>query len=158
VQGFGLAITGFVAKLTGDLSTLLFSSEFGDNENFGVNGLAIGANGNVVLGGSTGSPAQNLWANSLALSDPPALRIDAIEDSASHFSDPISNGETILVQGSGFGTSAQLLIGGMAATTVSISPTSIVAIVPSGLPGSAATVQVLSDGATSNSVVVALVH
>src|SRR5882757_6006734 len=55
VQGFGLAITGYVAELTGDLSALLFSSAFGDNEVFGVNGLAIGASGNVVLGGSTGS-------------------------------------------------------------------------------------------------------
>jgi hypothetical protein len=158
VQGFGLAITGYVAELTGDLSALLFSSEFGDNELFGVSGLAIGANGNVVLGGSTGSPSQNIWANSLALADPPALRIDAIEDSASHFSDPISDGETILVQGSGFGTGAQLLIGGVAATPISVSPTIIVAIVPAGLPGAAATVQVLSDGGTSNSVAVALIH
>lgn len=158
VQGFGLAVTGYVAKLSGDLSSLLFSSEFGDNENFGVNGLAIGANGNVVLGGATGSPSQNLWANSVALTDPPALRIDAIEDSASHFSDPFSGGETILVQGSGFGAGTQLLIGGVAVTPISISATSIVAIMPSGLPGAAATVQVVSGGATSNSVVVALVH
>ncbi len=158
VQGFGRAITGYVAELTGDLSALLFSSEFGDNEGFGVSGLAIGANGNVVLGGSTGSPSQNLWVNSVALADPPALRIDAIEDSASHLSDPIFDGETIVVQGSGFGTGAQLLIGGVAATLISISPTSIVAIVPSGLTGDAATVQVLFGGVTSNSVVAALTH
>jgi Beta-propeller repeat/IPT/TIG domain len=158
VQGFGIAITGYVAELTGDLSALLFSSALGDNEAFSVNGLGIGANGNVVLGGSTGAPSQNLWANSLALTDPPALRIDAVENFASPFSDPISDGETILVQGSGFGTGAQLLIGGVAATPISISPTNIVAIVPSGLPGAAATVQVLSGGATSNSVVVALIH
>ena len=158
VQGFGLAVTGYVAELTRDLSTLLFSSAFGDNEVFGINGLAIGANGNVVLGGSTGSPSQNLWVNSLALADPPALRIDAIKNSATHFSDPISEGDTILVQGSGFGRGAQLLIGGVAVTPISISATSIVAMVPSGLQGTAATVQVLSDGATSNSVVVALIH
>ena len=158
VQGFGRAITGYVAELTGDLSALLFSSAFGDNEGFGVSGLAIGANGDVVLGGSTGSPSQNLWVNSVALADPPALRIDAIEDSASHLSDPIFDGETILVQGSGFGTGAQLSIGGVAATPISISPTSIVAIVPSGLTGDAATVQVLFGGGASNSVVVALTH
>jgi hypothetical protein len=156
VQGFGLAITGYVAELTGDLSALLFSSQFGDNELFGVNGLAIGANGNVVFGGTTGPLSQNLWANSVTLADPPALRIDAILNSASHFSDPIFAGETILVQGSGFGTGAQLLIGGVAATTISLSPTSILAVVPSGLTGAAATVQVLSDGAASNSVLVAL--
>jgi hypothetical protein len=157
VQGFGLGLTGYAAELTGDLSTLVFSSEFGDNETFGVGGLAIGANGNVVLGGSTGAPSQNLWANSLVLAAPPALRIDAIQDSASHFSDPISGGETIVVQGSGFGSGAQLLIGGVAVTPISISPTSIVAIAPSGLTGGAATVQILSGGAASNSVVVAVV-
>jgi hypothetical protein len=156
VQGFGLAVTGYVAELTGDLSALLFSSEFGDNEAFSVDGLAIGANGSLVLGGSTGSSSQNLWANSLALGSPPALRIDAIENSDSRFSDPLFDGETILVEGSGFTTGAQLLIGGVAAMPISISPTRIVAIVPSGLPGAAATVQVLSGGDISNSVVVAL--
>jgi hypothetical protein len=109
-----------------------------------------------VLGGSTGSSSQNLWANSLALGSPPALRIDAIENSDSRFSDPLFDGETILVEGSGFTTGAQLLIGGVAAMPISISPTRIVAIVPSGLPGAAATVQVLSGGDISNSVVVAL--
>lgn len=157
VQGFGLAITGYVAKLSGDLSTLLFSSEFGDNEIFGVNGLAIGANGDVVLGGNTGSPSQNLWVNSVALTDPPALRIDAIENSANHFSDPIFAGEIIVVQGAGFETGARLLIGGKEATLLSISPNNIVAVVPSGLPGGAAAVQVVvSGGATSNSVLAAL--
>jgi hypothetical protein len=157
-QGFGLGITGFVAELSGDLSALLFSSEFGDNEVFGINGLAIGAKGNVVLGGATGSPSQNVWANSLALAGPPSLRIDAIENFSNGFSDPISAGETILVQGSGFETGAQLSIGGVAATPISISSSGIVAIVPSGLPGVAATVQVLSGDAASNSVVVALIQ
>jgi IPT/TIG domain len=156
VQGFGNAITGYIAELAGDLSTLIFSSEFGDNEVFAVNGLAIGANGNVVLGGSTGSPFQNIWVNSLALAAPSVLRIDAIENSVSGFSDPISERETILVQGSGFGAGAQLLIGGVSATPISISPTSIEAIVPSHLSGAAATVQVLFEGVTSNSVLVAL--
>jgi hypothetical protein len=156
VQGFGNAITGYIAELAGDLSTLLFSSEFGDNEVFAVNGLAIGANGNVVLGGSTGSPFQNIWVNSLALAAPSVLRIDAIENSVSGFSDPISERETILVQGSGFGAGAQLLIGGVSATPISISPTSIEALVPSHLSGAAATVQVLFEGVTSNSVLVAL--
>ena len=157
-QGFGLGVTGYVAEFTGDLSALLFSSEFGDNETFGVTGLAIGANGNLVLGGVTGSPSQNLWVNSIVLAAPPALRIDAILNSDSHFSDPVREGETILVQGSGFGTGAQLLIGGIAATPVAITPTSIVAMVPSDLTDGAAIVQVLSGGAASNSVLVALTH
>ena len=114
VQGFGLAVTGYAAELSGNLSDLLFSSEFGDNEAFGVNGLAIGARGNLVLGG--------------------------------------------LVLGAGFGTDAQLSIGGAAVTTISSSATNLVAIVPWGLAGAAATVQVLSGGGTSNSVLAALVH
>ena len=158
MQGFGLVVTGYVAEFTGDLSALLFSSEFGDNETFRVSGLAMGANGNVVLGGVTGSPSQNVWVNSIVLAAPPALRIDAIVNSDSHFSDPVREGDTILVQGSGFGTGAQLLLGGMAATLVSISPTSITAMVPSGLTDDAATVQVLSGGAASNSVLVAVIH
>jgi uncharacterized protein (TIGR03437 family) len=111
-----------------------------------------------VLGGSTGSPSRDLWVNSLVLAGPPALRIDAIANSVSRFTDPLSDGETILVQGAGFGTGLHLLVSGVEATPVSVSPTTIVAIVPTGLPGASATVQVLSDGAASNSVTVALVH
>lgn len=156
MQGFGLSITGYVAKLSADLSTLLFSSPFGDNETFGVNGLAIGANGNVVLAGTTGLPSQNVWANSVLLAEPPALRIDAIQNQASQYSDPLSEGETVVIQGAGFAAGAQLSIGGVTVTPISISPTSIVATVPAGLSGAAAKVQVLSGGAASNSVLVAL--
>jgi hypothetical protein len=158
MQGFGVGITGYVAKLTADLSTLQFASEFGDNEAFGVNGLAIGANGAVVLGGTTGSPSQNVWVNSLTLAAPPALRIDAVVDSGSHLSDPLFDGERVLVQGSGFANSAQLLIGGVAVAPLSVTPTNLVVIVPAGLGGGAAAVQVVSGGATSNSVTVALAH
>jgi Beta-propeller repeat/IPT/TIG domain len=154
--GFGLASTGFVAKLSGDLSTLLFSSPFGDNETFSVTGLSIGEKGNVVLGGATGSPAQNVWANSLLLPDPPALRIDSILDATSRFSDPLSAGEALLIQGAGFGADTQLLIGGELVTPLSLDPTHILAAMPRGLPGATATVQVSSGGANSNSVLVAL--
>jgi hypothetical protein len=156
MQGFGLSSTGYVAKLSADLSTLMFSSPFGDNETFGVNGLAIGASGNVVLAGTTGLPSQNVWANSVVLAEPPALRIDAIQNQASQLSDPLSAGETVVIQGAGFESGAQLSIGGVTVTPTSISPTSIVATVPGGLSGAAATVQVLSGGGASNSVLVAL--
>lgn len=157
VQGFGVNVTGYVAELSGDLSALIFSSEFGDNEMFGVNGLAIGASGNVVLGGTTGSPSRNLWVNSVAAAGPAALRIDAVVDAGTHFSDPISVGETILVEGAGFGSGSQVLIGGAAATVVSVTSTGIEVAVPPGL-GTAATVQVLSGGDASNIVLVAVGH
>ncbi|HXA49819.1 MAG TPA: IPT/TIG domain-containing protein [Candidatus Acidoferrum sp.] len=156
MQGFGLSSTGYVAELSADLSTLLFSSPFGDNETFGVNGLAIGANGNLALAGTTGLPSQNVWANSVVLAEPPALRIDAIRNQASQFSDPLSAGETIVIQGAGFDGGAQLLIGGVAVTPLSISATDIVATVPSGLSSAAATIQVLSGGGASNIVLAAL--
>jgi hypothetical protein len=155
-----LGTTGYVAKLSADLSTLRFSSEFGDNEIFGVNGLAVGADGNVVLGGSTGLPSQNLWANSLVLTDPPALRIDAVENFSTHFSDPITSGEKIIVRGAGFGLYSVVLINGLVAGPISGNTTggssSVVVVVPPGLTGAFATVQVWSGGAVSNSVLVAL--
>ncbi len=160
VQGFGTAAgTGYLARLSADLSTLLFSSYFGDNEYFGVTGVAIGANGNVLIGGSTGSPNQlppmNIWVNSLALAPPPALRVDAVLNAASHLSDPVSPGETIRIRGSGFGSDAQLTIGGVPVKPVSISPSEILAIAPQRLPD-AANVQVLSGGAASNELLVAV--
>lgn len=156
VQGFGQGITGYAAELTGDLSTLLFSSEFGDNEAFGVNGIAIGADGNVVLGGTTGLPDQNVWVNSLSLAPPSALRIDAVQAAATGLTDPVSPGETIVVSGAGFGADSRVLVGGVAATLASITPGSITATAPSGIAGPATTVQVLSGGAASNSVTVAV--
>jgi len=158
VQGFGRTYTGYVAKLSGDLSSLLFSSAFGDNEGFAVNGVAIGAEGNLVLAGTTASPAQNLWANSLILADPPALRIDAIVNADSRLSDPVSDGETILIEGSGFQAGARLMIGGVAVSPLSITPNVITVTVPSGLAGDTASVQVFVDAAMSNGVLIPLVH
>jgi hypothetical protein len=158
VQGFGLGITGYVAELTGDLSTLLFSSEFGDNEPFAVNGLAIGAGGNVVLGGSTGLPSQSVWVNSGVLAPPASLRIDAVQNAETQLSDPLFPGETILIRGAGFAADTQLLIGGAPAASLSIAPTAITAVVPSGIAGAAATVQAVSGGDSSNAVTTAVAN
>jgi uncharacterized protein (TIGR03437 family) len=150
--------TGYMSELSGDLSTLLFSSYFGDTENFTVSGLGIGANGSVVIGGVTGqgngnsgNPA-NLWLNSLALTPPPALRIDAVENAASLLDGPISAGETIVVKGAGFGSDARLSIGGESVAAISITPTAISATVPADIGTGAATVAVQSGGASSNQV------
>jgi hypothetical protein len=154
-QGGFASPTGFMSKLSGDLSTLLFSSYFGDAESFKVAGVGIGANGSVVIGGvtggNTGQPA-NLWLNSLALTPPPALRIDAVENAASLLDGPISAGETIVIKGAGFGSGARISIGDDAVTPVSITPTAITATVPADIPTGAAEVQVQSGGASSNQV------
>lgn len=158
VEGFGPSSgTGFVSELSGDLTTLLFSSYFGDSEYFGVTGLGIGSNGSIALGGATlNGSGGNIWVNSVQPSAPPALRIDAVENAASQLADPLSAGETIVVRGAGFGGDAQLSIGGVAIPAISIEPDAITATVPANLPNGAAVVQVQSGGAASNSVLLAV--
>ncbi len=150
--------TGFLSSFSSDLSALLFSSYFGDNENFTVSGVGTGPNGRVVIGGVTGQgngPAgrpANLWLNSLALTPPPALRIDAVENAASLLDGPLSAGEVILITGAGFGSDARVLIGDEAIVPVSITPTAMAATVPASVPTGAALVQVQSGGKNSNPV------
>ena len=155
VPGEGLTQTGFVAELTGDLSTLTFSSFFGDNETFGVGSLAVSPDGSVILGGMTASP-NNVWINSLSITPPPALRLDAIENAASHLTDAISPGETILVTGAGFTPGAQLQIDGVAVSPLTVTSSAINAVVPPTLSGTYAAVQVTSGGALSNQVLSAV--
>ena len=142
--------TGFLSELSADLSKLLFSTYLGDADIFSVSGVALGASGSVIVGGSTTSPA-NVWVNSVTTSAPPALRIDSILNAASVLDGPISTGETIYVRGAGFGSDAQLMIGGAVVPTLAITPTQITAVVPSNLP-SGVPVQIQSGGATSNIV------
>jgi len=149
--------TGFMSELSGDLSTLLFSSYFGDTHHFGVGGVAVRRDGTVVLGGSTSSstPAPSaIYVNSLTVAPPPALRIDSVQNAASMLDGQIAPGETILVQGAGFATGAQLSIGGVAVTPISVTTTTIAAVVPQSVPGVAAEVQVQSAGASSNQVLI----
>lgn len=152
--------TGFMSELSGDLSTLLFSSYFGDNRPFTVRGVGVRRDGSVVLGGATGSPNVSnpgpsaIYVNALTLVPPPALRIDSVQNAASILDGQIAPGETIVVQGAGFATGAQLSIGGVAAMPISITLATITAVVPQSVPGIAAEVQVQSGGASSNQVLV----
>jgi uncharacterized protein (TIGR03437 family) len=163
--GFG---AGFLSELSGDLTTLLFSSYFGSDTNFYVQGVAVESNGSVLIGGpqtvaadtancrgtcSGISPGPaNIWANSLTLAAPPALRIDSIVNAGSFLDGPISPGETIFVRGAGFGSDAQLLIGGTEVPSISTNATQITAIVPSAFPVGPAEVVVQSGGSASNQV------
>jgi uncharacterized protein (TIGR03437 family) len=152
---------GFLSELSGDLSALLFSTYLGDTEAFGVQGVALGSSGNVVIGGTargaTGpdglNPFSNVYVNSLTVAAPPALRVDTIENAASSLDGPVSEGETIVVRGAGFGSGAQLMMGAAAVPAISASATQITAVVPM-LPGTAVVVQVQSGGALSNEVLV----
>ena len=155
------AQTGFVSELSGDLSRLVFSSYFGDAQEFTVEGLAVRKDGNVLLGGVTGMTLSaanggpyNIWVNSVTPAAPPALRIDSVQNAASLLDGPVAAGETIVVQGAGFGSAAQLLIGGLAVQPISMTSTSITATVPQSVPAGAAEFQVTSGGASSNQVLV----
>lgn len=149
--------TGFLSKLSGDLSRLLFSSYFGDTHKFTVSGVGIGQNGDVLIGGMTNltnyTPGQgDVWLNSLALTAPPALRIDSVVNAASLLDYPISAGEAIVVRGAGFGDNTQLLIDGTPVSPISITPTAITLTAPAVLPEAVVTFEVRSGGGSSNSV------
>jgi uncharacterized protein (TIGR03437 family) len=151
--------TGFVSKLSRDLSTLLFSTYLGDTEIFAVQGVAAVPGGDVVIAGSTGNvPSSSgpfhVWVNRLSPGGPPALRIDAVQSAASLLSAPLSPGETIVVRGAGFGSDAQLTIGDSRVTPVAMDSQSITAVVPANITASAVLVQVQSGGAVTNPVVV----
>jgi uncharacterized protein (TIGR03437 family) len=161
LQGGFAGNTGFLSELSGDLSTLLFSSYFGDNEYFTVEGVGVDSNGTVRLGGVTGQVSNasagpaNIYVNSLALAPPPALRIDAVVNAASLLDGPISPGEAIVVRGAGFGSDSRLSIGGLLVPPISVTTTSITAVVPAfNGPTNAAGINVVSGGAASNDVVV----
>ena len=160
LQGGFAGNTGFLSELAGDLSTLLFSSYFGDNEYFSVEGVGVDPNGTVRLGGVTGQVSNasagpaNIYVNSLALAPPPTVRIDSVVNAASLLDGPISPGETIIVKGAGFGTDVRLSFGGyLLVPTISVTPTTITAVVPvfNG-PTSATGIYVVSDDVVSNNV------
>jgi uncharacterized protein (TIGR03437 family) len=149
--------TGFLAEFSGDLSSLLFSSYFGDSSSFAVSSVSVAPSGAVVTGGVTGSSISglpvNLWLNSLTLTPPPALRIDTVANAASVLAAPLAAGETIVVKGSGFGAGSVLTIGGETVPAISISPTEIFASVPADLPSTPVLVQVQEGGILSNAMI-----
>jgi uncharacterized protein (TIGR03437 family) len=154
--GFGGSLaTGFVSELSADLSTLLFSSYFGDGEYFYVTGLGVGAGGSFALAGATDHGT--VWANGVQPAAPlPALRIDSVANAASQLAVPISPGETIVIQGAGFGSDAQLFLSGAQVPAISVASNRITAAVPANLSAGPATAQVESKGSSSNQVLLNL--
>ncbi len=150
LQGGFAPSTGFMSELTRDLTTLLFSSYFGDNEYFTIGGVAASPNGSVIIGGATGQTGaaglgpMNIYVNNLIVTPPPALRVDAVDNAASLLDTPLSAGETIVVRGAGFGSDAQLTIGSDVVPAIWMTPASITAVVPPTVPNAAAQVIVRS--------------
>jgi uncharacterized protein (TIGR03437 family) len=158
-QAFGSPGTGFAAVLASDLSTVQFSSYFGDSENFSVQRAAAAGDQSLVLAGMTFDPRVSpasgaVWLNKVRWSGPETLRIDSVANAASHIDDPLSGGETVAVQGEGFTADSRLAIGGAEAQVLAVTPREITAVLPAGVDGSSATIQVRTSSAVSNSVLV----
>ncbi len=160
--------SGFVAGFDANLTNLLFSTYVGDTREFAVQSAVPDGNGNVLLAGSTLVPgslfvggdngasysvAGVVVANKIALPPAPAVRLDSVENYASHLAEPLAPGEPVLVLGGGFADGAQLVVDGTPLSTISGSATSLVAALPDNAATSGThTLQVLSNGTRSNVV------
>ena len=92
-------------------------------------------------------------ANKIALAPAPAVRLDSVQNYASHIAEPLAPGEPILALGAGFGDGAQIVVDGSPLATVSATATSMVAVLPdTAFTSGVHTLQVSSNGALSNSV------
>ncbi len=157
--------TGFLSQLSGDLSTLLFSTYAGDPRQFYVRTAAASVDGGILLGGTTGSiPYQTVGFGSTAgnaifpnsgyqafvgrvdLLQPSAPRIDSVVNAASQIGVPLSPGETIQVRGAGFGADAVLLLNGNALPLLAQDSAALTATVPTDFTANAGTIEVDSGG------------
>jgi uncharacterized protein (TIGR03437 family) len=157
--------TGFLSQLSGDLSTLLFSTYTGDPRQFYVRTVTASPDGGILFGGATGSiPYQTVSFGSTAgnaifpnsgyeafvgrvdLVQPAAPRIDSVVNAASQIGVALSPGETIQVHGAGFGDDAVLLLNGSALPLLSQDHATLTATVPANFTDSSATIEVDSGG------------
>ncbi|HEV2445228.1 MAG TPA: SBBP repeat-containing protein [Candidatus Sulfopaludibacter sp.] len=158
--------TGFLSQLSGDFSTVLFSTYAGDAQPFYVRTVAATPDGGVVFGGSTstvpyvaggflGAYASNAiypdnsaqaFVARLDIAQPSSPRIDSVVNAASQLGVPLSPGETIQVRGGGFGADAVLQLNGTALPLLSQSSTTLTAAMPTDFSASASTIEVDSGG------------
>jgi uncharacterized protein (TIGR03437 family) len=102
----------------------------------------------------TVSPAMgSVWLNKVRWSPPDSPHVDSVVNAASRIDDPLSGGETIVVQGEGFATDSRLAIGDLEITPLTVTPGEIKAVIPQGLLSGASAIQVRSSSALSNTVV-----
>lgn len=159
---------GFVAGLDANLSHLLFSTYLGDGRPFSVQAAVPDGSGNVLVAGSTLAPGnlfiggdngasflegQTVVVNQIALPAAPAVRLDSVQNYASHLAAPLAPGEPIIAVGAGFGSGAQIVLDGTPLPTIAATSTSVVAVVPDGAATSGPhTVQVSTAAGLSNAV------
>ena len=162
--------SGFVAGFDSNLSNLLFSTYLGNGTPFAAAAAVPDGNGNILLagntltagslfiGGDTGASfivGNLIVANKISLPAAPAVRLDSVQNYASHLAYGLAPGEPITAVGAGFDSGAQIVLDGTPLATVSSTATSIVALVPDSAAMSGAhTVQVSSNVTLSNSLFV----
>jgi uncharacterized protein (TIGR03437 family) len=162
--------SGFVAGLDSSLSQLLFSTYLGDQRPFLSQAAIPDSQGNILMAGSTlttnggglfigGEPGasfvqgQLVVVNKIALGPALAPRLDSVTNVASHLAAAIAPGEAIALNGSGFGSGAQILIDGAPIPVVSATSTSLTAVMPaSAKTAGTYQIQVSLNGALSNTV------
>jgi uncharacterized protein (TIGR03437 family) len=160
--------SGFVAAFDSNLSTLLFSTYLGDDRPFAARVAVPDGNGNILVAGSTLAPGglflggdngasfsvgNLIVANKIALAPAPAVRLDGVQNYASHIAEPLAPGEPIMALGAGFGNGAQVVVDGSPLDTVSATATFIVAVLPDNAIASGVhTLQISNNGTLSNSV------
>ncbi len=166
-QGSFSSNTSFVAELTPDLTSAVFSTFAGDTRTFDLRALAPTPDGGVVFGGSTvstipfysffglysGVSPGGVQAFVVKAAVQPAMpRIDSVVNAASLLGVALSPGVTFIVSGDGFGADATLLLNGTATPLLAQSETSLTAAVPLDFSAAGAiTVVVQSGGSSSNS-------
>jgi uncharacterized protein (TIGR03437 family) len=167
LQGPFSTRNGFLAAFDPTLSQLLFSTYLGDARSYSAIGAVPDGQGNILLAGSTleavpGSYSINdpgfantvpntVIANRISLVQPPPVRLDSATNLASQLAAPIAPGEAIALNGSGFGSGSQVSLNGSPLPTVSVSPTQLVAVIPtSARTGGTLQFTVTSGGSTSN--------
>ena len=160
--------TGFVARLSGDLSTLLFSTYVGDARNFQVSGVAVEDDGSVRFAGDTSNLSSYFGGTStLATSSdafvaeldpvapaPPQIR--GVLNTASQVGTRIAPNQSITVAADGAGQDAEVLIDDDAVPVLSSAQGQIVASIPVDRSVTAASqVRVRSGGQVSDALLVA---
>lgn len=161
-QGLFSTGSGFVAGFDSNLTSLLFSTFAGDSRPFSARAAFPDGNGNLLLVGSTFTPGAStgalpsggiVVANKIALPAAPKVRLDSVQNYASHYAAPLAPGEAILAVGTGFGSAAQIVLNGSPLPTISATATSVVAVMPDAASTSGVhTLQVSNNGTLSNSV------
>ena len=160
--------SGFVSRLSGDLSTLLFSTYVGDSRNFQVSGVAVADDGRVLFAGDTSNASSFFGSTSTlaASSDifvvdlelvpaaPPVLL--GVTNPASQVGTPIAPNQSITVLAAGAAPDATVLLDGQPLQVLQAGAGSIVAQIPSDSPVAGAhRIQVQSGGLLSDPLLVA---